>query len=96
MVIHRSLRTRGNPDLRFDVPVQRFHAYKRQLLNVMHIVYEYLSLIEDQHLPSVPRIYVFVGTAAPGALGGIGKFSCDRTVLTYARDLWTRSRVDSQ
>jgi starch phosphorylase len=42
------------------------HEYKRQLLNVLHIVHEYLCLIEDQHAPAVPRTYIFAGKAAPG------------------------------
>ena len=40
--------------------------YKRQLLNVMHIVDDYLSLIEDRRQPTVPRTYIFAGKAAPG------------------------------
>ena len=50
----------------FDVQVKRIHAYKRQILNVMHIVFEYLLLIEDGRAPIVPRTYVFAGKAAPG------------------------------
>ena len=46
--------------------MKRIHAYKRQLLNVMHIIDEYLSLVEDGRPPAVPRTYVFAGKAAPG------------------------------
>jgi starch phosphorylase len=46
--------------------VKRIHVYKRQLLNIMHIVHEYLSLIEDRRQPAVARTYVFAGKAAPG------------------------------
>jgi starch phosphorylase len=55
-----------DPGSLFDVQVKRIHEYKRQLLNVMHIVHEYLSLIEDGVPPTVPRTYVFAGKAAPG------------------------------
>jgi starch phosphorylase len=55
-----------DPDSLFDVHVKRIHEYKRQLLNVMHIVHEYLRLVEDCHEPAVPRTYVFSGKAAPG------------------------------
>ena len=55
-----------NPDALFDIQVKRIHAYKRQLLNVMHIVHEYLALIEDGRQPTVARTYVFAGKAAPG------------------------------
>jgi len=55
-----------NPDSLFDVQVKRIHEYKRQLLNVMHILHEYLSLTEDGTDPVVPRTYIFAGKAAPG------------------------------
>ncbi|MGE5306753.1 MAG: glycogen/starch/alpha-glucan phosphorylase [Alphaproteobacteria bacterium] len=54
------------PDSLFDMQVKRIHVYKRQLLNLMHIVHEYLSLIEDRRQPAVARTYVFAGKAAPG------------------------------
>jgi starch phosphorylase len=53
-------------DSMFDVQAKRIHAYKRQLLNVMHIVLEYLTLVEDGRAPTAPRTYVFAGKAAPG------------------------------
>ena len=55
-----------DPDSLFDVQVKRIHEYKRQLLNVMRIVHEYLCLIEDGTRPAVPRTYIFAGKAAPG------------------------------
>jgi starch phosphorylase len=56
----------ADPDALFDIQVKRIHAYKRQLLNVMHIVHAYLALIEDGQHPTVARTYVFAGKAAPG------------------------------
>lgn len=50
----------------FDVQVKRIHEYKRQLLNVMHIIHEYLALVEDGREPICPRTYIFAGKAAPG------------------------------
>ena len=50
----------------FDVQVKRIHEYKRQLLNVMHIIHEYLSIVEDHKDPVVSRTYLFAGKAAPG------------------------------
>jgi len=55
-----------DPDSLFDIQVKRIHEYKRQLLNVMRIVLEYLRLIEDGQPPAVPRTYIFSGKAAPG------------------------------
>lgn len=54
------------PDSLFDVQVKRIHEYKRQLLNVLHIIYNYLRIIEDHQYPTVPRTFVFAGKAAPG------------------------------
>jgi glycogen phosphorylase len=50
----------------FDVHVKRIHEYKRQLLNLLHVVHEYLRLVEDRQEPAWPRVYVFAGKAAPG------------------------------
>jgi starch phosphorylase len=65
-VIRDSAQVTADPNSLFDIQVKRIHAYKRQLLKVMHIVHEYLSLIEDRRQPAVPRTYVFAGKAAPG------------------------------
>ncbi|MDR3418500.1 MAG: glycogen/starch/alpha-glucan phosphorylase [Nevskia sp.] len=55
-----------DPGSLFDVQVKRIHEYKRQLLHVMHIVHEYLCLVEDGIAPVAPRTHVFAGKAAPG------------------------------
>jgi glycogen phosphorylase len=65
-VIKAMTRVIVDPDSLFDVQVKRIHEYKRQLLNVMHIIHEYLCLIEDNQDPTVPRTYIFAGKAAPG------------------------------
>jgi starch phosphorylase len=65
-IIEDTTRLKVDPDSLFDIQVKRIHAYKRQLLNVMHIIHEYLALVEDGRQPVVPRTYVFAGKAAPG------------------------------
>jgi starch phosphorylase len=55
-----------DPNSLFDVQIKRIHEYKRQLLNVMRIVHEYLCLIEDGTRPAIARTYIFAGKAAPG------------------------------
>jgi len=50
----------------FDVQVKRIHEYKRQLLNALGIVDEYLRIVEDGVTPLVPRAHIFAGKAAPG------------------------------
>ncbi len=54
------------PDALFDIQAKRIHEYKRQLLFLMAIVYEYLQLIEDDICPPFAKTYVFAGKAAPG------------------------------
>jgi starch phosphorylase len=51
----------------FDVQIKRMHEYKRQLLNVLHVVARYLELKSGKHeeMP-VPRTVFFAGKAAPG------------------------------
>ncbi len=55
-----------DPTSLFDIQVKRIHEYKRQLLNVMHVIHEYLALVEDGREPLCPRTYIFAGKAAPG------------------------------
>jgi starch phosphorylase len=55
-----------DPDAMLDAQVKRIHLYKRQLLNALRIVYDYLRLVEDGQRPAVPRTYLFAGKAAPG------------------------------
>src|SRR5208283_383822 len=55
-----------DPDSMFDVQIKRIHEYKRQLLNVMGIIHDYLGIVEHGVTPPVPRTYIFAGKAAPG------------------------------
>ena len=48
----------------FDVQVKRIHEYKRQLLNVLHVVTRYLRLLEQPGAVTVPRVVIFAGKAA--------------------------------
>ncbi len=50
----------------FDVQVKRLHAYKRQLLNVLHIMHLYNRLKEDQSFTMHPRTFIFGAKASPG------------------------------
>ena len=55
-----------DPTTMFDVQVKRMHEYKRQLLNILHVVHRYLAIAEDGELPAQPRTFFFAGKAAPG------------------------------
>jgi glycogen phosphorylase len=57
---------RLDPASLFDVQIKRIHEYKRQLLNVLHIISLYLELVEDGRDLTSPRSFLFAGKAAPG------------------------------
>jgi glycogen phosphorylase len=54
-----------NPESIFDVQIKRFHEYKRQLLNVFHIITLYNRLKDNPGIDIVPRTVIFSGKAAP-------------------------------
>jgi starch phosphorylase len=54
-----------NPESLFDVQIKRFHEYKRQLLNVLHIISLYNRIKDNPSLKMVPRTIIFAGKAAP-------------------------------
>ena len=55
-----------DPNSMFDVQVKRIHEYKRQHLNVLHLVSLYLRLKQDPNADLTPRTAIFAGKAAPG------------------------------
>nr|WP_320014138.1 glycogen/starch/alpha-glucan phosphorylase [uncultured Desulfobacter sp.] len=63
--IKRKVNTDVNPDTLFDVHVKRIHEYKRQLLNIFHVITLYNRIKKNPAKEIVPRTVIFGGKAAP-------------------------------
>ena len=53
-----------DPDSIFDVQVKRLHEYKRQLLNILHVMYLYNKVKENPDMPFIPRTFIFGAKAS--------------------------------
>jgi len=65
-IVHARLGIQLDPASLFDVQVKRIHEYKRQLLNVLHIVTLYNRIKRNPGISLQPRSFIFGGKAAPG------------------------------
>jgi starch phosphorylase len=65
-LIHERTGVTVSADTMFDVQVKRIHEYKRQLLNLLHVISFYNRIKHDGHDPVTPRTVIFGGKAAPG------------------------------
>ncbi|MGI9133641.1 MAG: glycogen/starch/alpha-glucan phosphorylase [Rhodoferax sp.] len=64
--IERNTGVLVSPESLFDVQVKRFHEYKRQLLNVLHVITRYQAILANPNADWVPRTVIFSGKAASG------------------------------
>ncbi|KAL7677020.1 hypothetical protein ACOME3_003269 [Neoechinorhynchus agilis] len=64
--LEENLKIRVNPEAMFDVQVKRMHEYKRQLLNVLHVITLYNRIRLNPSQQTAPRVVMIGGKAAPG------------------------------
>ena len=58
-----------DPDSVYDIQVKRIHSYKRQIMNILHVMYVYNWIKNDPQTAKatmIPRTFMFAGKAAPG------------------------------
>ncbi|MET0067006.1 MAG: glycogen/starch/alpha-glucan phosphorylase [Candidatus Thiodiazotropha sp.] len=65
-LVKKDCQVEFDPDAMFDVQVKRIHEYKRQLLNVLHVIHLYCRLKYDEAEHWTPRCVLIGGKAAPG------------------------------
>ncbi len=81
--------TRVDPSSLFDVQVKRIHEYKRQLLNLLHVVTRYHAILADPQADWVPRTVVLAGKAA-------SSYAMAKTIIRLAHDVGAVVNADTR
>ncbi len=87
--VERELGIRLDPASLFDVQVKRIHEYKRQLLNVLHVVTRYHAILADPHVDWVPRSVIFAGKAA-------SSYATAKLIIRLIHDVAETINVDTR
>ena len=94
--IQRTIGISVSADSLFDIQVKRFHEYKRQHLNILHVITLYNYIKQHPDADVLPRTVIFAGKAAPGYTMAkliIKLINSVAEVVNYDRDLHDRLKV---
>ncbi|MEG0977747.1 MAG: glycogen/starch/alpha-glucan phosphorylase [Bacilli bacterium] len=75
-----------DPSSIFDVQVKRLHAYKRQLMNILHIMYLYNKIKENPNFEMIPTTFIFGAKAAPSYLFAKKVIELINSVASYVNN----------
>jgi glycogen phosphorylase len=78
-----------SPDSLFDVQIKRIHEYKRQLLNVLHVITRYNRIRQEPERDWQPRTVIFAGKAAPAYTMAKRIIQLINNVATVINDDWS-------